>query len=118
MMRFASATCIALVLCSGTSALGQQSYGESMADCSALYLVLARNVQREENVERLTFASQAWASAALDNGMSQEGILARVREKAVGWDVQPFDFTDEMKEWASYCRAFARETGVQYDSEQ
>lgn len=97
-----------------------QPYSESMTDCAALYQNMAQTVPSEQESYRLMYAANKWAEAAVvqakteGRSVTQDAAWAEIDGKTDAWEAKGklFFFSQEFRDWAAYCRKFAKHTGV------
>jgi hypothetical protein len=97
-----------------------QPYSHSMADCAALYQNFAQWVSTEEKADRLMRVARKWAAAAMAQAAregrpsSEHAIWSRVDRQTEEWERRGPGFLSsrDFKDWAGYCRAFARDQGI------
>lgn len=100
---------------------GAQPYSESMADCAAFYQNAAQWVRQDDNVDRLIHAARQFHAAALRQSAHEgqptdaEEMWRRIDTKTTAWEARGalFPLSEEFRDWASYCRKFARHTGTE-----
>ncbi|NNE51227.1 MAG: hypothetical protein HKN30_02370 [Sulfitobacter sp.] len=101
--------------------LSAQPYSESMADCASFYQNAAQWVRTDEKAEEIMHAVRAWYEAALDQAqaegrsISADAMWDKIDARTGDWEAKGvyFSFTEEFRDWASYCRKFARHNGIQ-----
>jgi hypothetical protein len=110
------------LLLAGTPAAAQP-YSQSLAQCGALYALMSDWVDHPENSTRLAHASVVFAQAATlragTEGVADPAVAsqAQAAEKRAEWvqNGKLWIFTEEFRDWTRYCRAFARDRGLDID---
>ena len=98
-----------------------QPFSESMAECAALHQNAAQWVRSDEAVEKLMFATYRWAEAAITQAELEgtadaaTAMWAMINRKTVEWEVRGAAVfaTDDFRDWTDYCRAFAKDRGIE-----
>ena len=96
-----------------------QPFSDSMADCAAFYQNTAQYVS-DDKVERVMQAARQWADAAIEQRQAEgksatwDSIWVEIDAQADVWHAQgaKFIMTQEFRDWAAYCRAFAKDRGI------
>ena len=97
-----------------------QPYSDSMADCTGLALAAAHHLQTPD---RKAFAEQTaamWIDAAIAQAKSEgrttaeAQMAARADATRAAWleDGVMMPFSENFRDWTSYCRKFGRAQGV------
>lgn len=102
------------------TAAGTQPFSESMADCASLYQNAAQWVKTDESADKMMYAAIQWADAAVvqskaeGNAVSSDAIWQRIDGKTEKWEAKGgrVFFSQEFRDWAQYCRKFAKDRGV------
>ncbi|MEW9919664.1 hypothetical protein AB2B41_08620 [Marimonas sp. MJW-29] len=97
-----------------------QSYSESMADCASFYQNAAQWVRTDEKAEQIMANTRKWHAAAVTQARAEgrpvtaDAMWDKINAKTDAWEAKGlgFAFTQEFRDWASYCRKFAKHTGV------
>lgn len=100
-----------------------QPFSESMMDCAALYQNAAQWVQTDEKADKLIYAANQWADAALvqtnaeGKPISKDALWSNIDAKTDAWEARGavFVFSQDFRDWAAYCRAFAKDRGITID---
>ncbi|WP_298913376.1 hypothetical protein [uncultured Roseobacter sp.] len=100
-----------------------QPISESMIQCGALYTVASDRVSTFDRARRLHAAAQVWADAALAQAENErrsdtEGYVSHLwGEKCAQWSDKGalYFFSEDFRDWTSYCRALARSRGLHID---
>ena len=111
----------AIALTTPSYVAASQPYSESMADCAALFQNAAQWVQSEDKAEQLMHTARAWHAAAVAQANAEGRPLpnadmwAKIDKKTENWAAKGtlFVFSQEFRDWASYCRSFAQHTGIE-----
>lgn len=98
-----------------------QPYSESMADCASLYQNMAQ-WSAPQDVDTLMYAAVQWHGAAVaqsakeGHAMSDSAMWDKVDAKTAVWEKKGggFFMTEEFRDWAGYCRSFAKHVDVAY----
>lgn len=112
---------LALITPSATQA---QPYSESMADCASVYQNAAQWVRTDESAEKLMVVARRWHAAAVAQSqaegrrISETAMWDKIDSKTEEWEAKGavFAFSEEFRDWTSYCRKFAKHTGVEINS--
>lgn len=103
-----------------------QAYSESLMDCAALFGISNRMDPEKANhgkglvLSRIseTLEDAAFEQAVLEGHSDPKSYLEGVRAESVAqWDSKGvlFVFSDEFKDWTSYCRKFSGHLGISFD---
>ncbi len=98
-----------------------QPFSESMADCAALNQNAAQWVSTDEKADKLIYAANQWAEASLKQAkvegreLTRDSLWTLIDQKTVAWEDRgaAFFLSQDFRDWAAYCRAFAKDRGVQ-----
>lgn len=115
---------LALMVLAIPSMLTAQPYSTSMADCAALHQNAAQWVKTDESAQRLMQRARAWHSASIAQAQAEgirdaDTVMVRMMDdKTAAWEARGavFFFSEEYRDWTSYCRSFARHLGLQMPS--
>ncbi|WP_375228288.1 hypothetical protein [Roseobacter sp. S98] len=102
---------------------GGQPISESMVQCGALYAVAAEWVSEGEAQQRLIRMAGVWEDAAYTRAHGEGRAVAGAwvaetwRGKCNYWADKGalYVFTQDFRDWTSYCRALARHEGLDID---
>lgn len=97
-----------------------QPYSASMTDCASLYQNMAQIVPSDQDAYRMMYAANQWAEAAVVQAKTEgratthEATWQEIDSKTEDWQAKGkmFFFSEEFRDWAAYCRKFAKHTGV------
>lgn len=120
-MRWAG-FCVLLCL-SGQPGLAQQPYSESLVDCASLYTISNRAFPERATSEKGAKLQEMervllWAAIEQAQKEGHADALSHVNDlsarKAAHWDSKGlrFIFSDEFRDWMSYCRKFTAHLGI------
>lgn len=127
-MRPASIVFCAIAAAAPAPVAAQQPYSESLVDCAAIFTTTNRRFPERaegEKGRRLQAVGDKLIVAALDQA-KKEGVSdpgAHVNElyaaKSAKWDDRSlmFIFSEEFRDWASYCRKFTAHLGIDLPKE-
>jgi len=112
----------ATVMCIPLAATAQP-YSASMTDCASLYQNMAQIVRSEQDAYRMMYSVNMWAEAAVVQAKAEgrtttfEATWEEIDQKTEAWQAKGklFFFSEEFRDWAAYCRKFAKHTGVAID---
>ncbi|MGC1504120.1 MAG: hypothetical protein WA782_08245 [Sulfitobacter sp.] len=102
------------------SSAGAQPYSESMIDCASVYQNAAQWVRTDESADKMMFAAIQWADAAVaqsyseGNPVTSDAIWQKIDGKTEKWEAKgsAVFFSQDFRDWARYCRKFAKDRGV------
>lgn len=111
-----------LTVCAPGAAMSQP-FSQSMTDCAALYQAISQMIRSEQDAYRLMYSVNKWADAAVVQAKAEgkstdfETTWAEIEQKTTKWEERgkTFYFTQEFRDWAAYCRKFAKHAGVEID---
>ncbi len=97
-----------------------QPYSTSLAQCAGLYQNAAQWVSSEESVERLMAMTRRFHAASIARAQAEgiadpEGEMTRLMDRQTEeWEAlgSPFFFSQDYRDWTSYCRKFGRSQGI------
>lgn len=102
-----------------------QPFSESMADCAAQMQNAAQWVQSQDKSDALIYAARQWADAAQAQAEAEgaslsdsqlwtkiDGKTEVIEEKGMAYFL-----TQDWRDWASYCRKFAKSRGIKIQAE-
>ena len=100
----------------------KQPISESLIDCAALFTISTRAFPERESAKSraLRNAALKLADAANERAASEgrvkpdEYVRNLLREKQTKWDGRGVDFifSEEFRDWASYCRSLSKHLGL------
>ena len=93
-----------------------QPFSESMADCAAQMQNAAQWVQSQDKSDALIYAARQWADAAQTqagtegNPLTDAQLWAKIdgKTKAIEAKGMSYFLTQDWRDWAAYCRKFAK----------
>jgi len=97
-----------------------QPYSESMMECAALSQNLAQRIDDDGEAFFMMTATNQWAKAALvqaekeGRDLDDTALWVLIDAKTAVWKEKGWVFflSQEFRDWASYCRKFAKHVGV------
>ena len=100
----------------------KQPISESLVDCAALFTISTRAFPERQtakaralNNAATTLTRAAQTRAATEEQSDPQGYVDKLlREKRAKWDARGvnFIFSEEFREWASYCRSLSKHLGI------
>lgn len=100
----------------------KQPLSESLVDCATIFSITTRAYPERQtkksialsSAERVLLQAAENRARAENRPLAQSYIAKLVIEKQTHWDARGVDFifTDEFRDWASYCRALSNELGI------
>lgn len=113
---------VATVMCIPLAAAAHP-YSASMTDCASLYQNMARIVRSEQDAYRMMYSVNMWAEAVVVRAKAEgrtttfETTWKEIDEKTDAWQAKGklFFFSEEFRDWATFCRKFAKHMDIAID---